>query len=296
MDTVTTVPKATSLAADWKTPVRRAALFTLFLVCGLLVFVFGVDYHTRFWTNSSGAFKVGVSALFLVATLGLRRSERSRAYWPIAFAFLAASLANVTTWYLAAPLQRWVLGLVGAAGQTPEGLTLGKTVDVVLKLAPILMLLSLAHQDLGSVFIRRGKLGWSLTVGFLALVNFAATSIAVVANTGGDLSAVVAGLPWWLAFSLINAFMEEIWFRGLFLKRLEPAIGATGALWLTTLAFGACHIFANYIDPSTALVFGVITFTLGMAWGLLMQKTKTLWGSVIFHGAGDLYWLIAFGI
>jgi membrane protease YdiL (CAAX protease family) len=283
------------VGAAWKKVARQAGFFGLFLVAGLLVFVFGVDYHTRFWTNTSGAFKVGLSALFLVIMLALQRSERGRAYWPMAFAFFAASLANVTTWYLAAPLQRWLLGLVGAAGDTPQGMMWGKVVDVVLRLAPIFVLLWLAHDDLGSVFIRKGKLGWSLAIGFLALVNFTATSIAVVASAGGDLSAVFAGLPWWFAFSLINAFMEEIWFRGLFLKRLEPAVGAAGALWLTTLVFGTSHVFASYIEPSSALVFGVITFTLGMAWGLLMQKTNTLWGSVVFHTAGDVYGAIAIG-
>jgi membrane protease YdiL (CAAX protease family) len=188
-----------------------------------------------------------------------------------------------------------VLGVVGAVEDTPQGLMWGKAVDVVLKLAPIFVFLWLAHEGLDSIYIRRGKLGWSLTVGFLALANFTATSIAVVASANGDLSAVFASLPWWFAFSLINAFMEEIWFRGLFLKRLEPTIGAAGAIWLTTLAFGISHVFASYIEPSSALVFGVITFTLGMAWGLLMQKTNTLWGSVVFHTAGDLYGAVAIG-
>jgi membrane protease YdiL (CAAX protease family) len=54
-------------------------------------------------------------------------------------------------------------------------------------------------------------------------------------------------------------------------------------------------VFATYIEPSSALVFGVITFTLGMAWGLLMQKTNTLWGSVVFHTVGDVYGAVAIG-
>jgi membrane protease YdiL (CAAX protease family) len=123
-----------------------------------------------------------------------------------------------------------VVGLVGTAVDTPQGLMWGKAVDVVLKLAPIFVLLWLAHEGLDSIYIRRGKLGWSLTVGLLALANFTATAIAVVASKGGDMVTLFANLPWWFAFSLINAFMEEIWFRGLFLKRLVPAIGAAGAL------------------------------------------------------------------
>jgi membrane protease YdiL (CAAX protease family) len=295
MHAITTAAQTAYTGPAWKAAAKRIALFILFLGCSLLVFVFGVDYHTRFWTNSSGAFRVGVSALFLVAMLVLRRGDRGRVYWPIAFAFLAASLANVTTWYVAAPLQRWVLGLVGAAGGTPQGRMWGKLVDVVLKLAPIFALLWLVHEDLGSVFIRRGKLAWSLGIGFLALANFTATSIAVVASKDGDMATLFANLPWWFAFSLVNAFMEEIWFRGLFLRRLEPAIGAAGALLLTTLAFGSLHLFATYIDLWGTLVFGIITCTLGGAWGLLMHKTDTLWGSVLFHTAGDVFGALAIG-
>lgn len=64
---------------------------------------------------------------------------------------------------------------------------------------------------------------------------------------------------------------------------------------LSVFAFGLSHLFATYVEPSSALVFGIITFTLGCAWALLMQKTNTLWGSVVFHLAADLYWFIAFG-
>jgi membrane protease YdiL (CAAX protease family) len=282
-------------AATWKTTVQRAELFLLFLLCGLLVFVFGLDYHSRFWTNTSGAFKIGLSALFLVATLALRRSERGRAYWPMAFAFLAASLANITTWYLAEPLQRWLWGLLGVSAESAQGLMWGKLVDVVLRLAPIFALVWLARDGLGSLYVRKGDLKFGLTIGLLALANFSATSIAVAASNGRDLAVVFASLPWWFVFSLMNAFMEEIWFRGLFLERLQPAIGATGVIWLTSLVFGLSHTCAVYIEPSGALVFGVITFTLGFAWALLMQKTNTLWGAVVFHLAADLYWAVAFG-
>jgi membrane protease YdiL (CAAX protease family) len=270
-------------------------LFVLFLICGLLVFAFGVDYHTHFWTNTSGAFKVGLSALFLIAMLALRRSERGRPYWPAAFAFFAASLTNVSTWYLAGPLQDWLLDLLGVSAETAQGLMWGKLVDVVLRLAPIFILVWLVGDGLGSLYIRKGNLKWSLAIGLLALVNLLATSIAIAASQGGDLTILLTSLPWWFAFSLMNGFMEEIWYRGLFLKRLHPAIGAAGVIWLTSLVFSLSHMFADYVDPSGALVFGAIALTLGLAWALLMQKTNTLWGSVVFHLAADLYWFIAVG-
>jgi membrane protease YdiL (CAAX protease family) len=296
MTAATSVPQTASTAATWKKSAQRAGLFTLLLICGLLIFALGVDYHTRFWTNTSGAFKVALSTLFLIAMLALRRSERGRPYWPVAFAFFAASLTNVTTWYLARPLQRWLLTVLGVAAETAPGLMWGKLVDVVLRLAPIFALVWLVGDGLGSLYIRRGQLRWSLTLGLLAFANLVATSIAVVATQGGDLTLVYASLPWWFAYSLMNGFMEEIWFRGLFLGRLQPVIGTTGVIWLTTLVFGVSHLFATYVEPSGLLVFGIITVTLGFAWALLMQKTNTLWGSVIFHLAADLYAFIALGL
>jgi len=296
MNATAIVSRATGAAANWKAGLQRAGLFALFLICGLAVFVFGVDYHTRFWTNTSGMFKVGLSALFLVVMLVLRRSERGRAYWPVAFAFFAASSANVATWYLAGPLQRWLFGLLSLSVETPQGIMGGKLIDAVLRLAPMFALVWLVRDGMGSLYVRKGNLKWSLTLGFLALANLLATSLVVAASTGRDLSVVAASLPWWSAFALMNAFMEEVWYRGLFLERVRPHIGAAGAVWLTSLLFASSHLFVTYVGPSEALIFGAITFTLGCAWALLMQKTNTIWGSVVFHMAADLYWLIVIGM
>ncbi len=284
-----------SATINWKPWAARLGLFTLLLIGGLAVFALGVDYHSRFWTNTSGAFKVGLSTLFLVTMLALRWSEWGRAYWPVAFALLAASLTNVTTWYLAGPLQRWLLGLLSVSAGTPQGLMWGKLVDLVLRLIPIFALVWLTGDGLGSLYVRRGKLGWSMAIGLLALVNLLATSVAVAASQGGDMEIVFTSLPWWFAYSLMNAFMEEIWYRGLFLGRLQPFIGATGALWLTAVVFAVSHLFAAYIEPSGAPVFGIIVLTLGLVFGLLMQMTRTLWGSVVYHTAADLFWFVAVG-
>jgi membrane protease YdiL (CAAX protease family) len=296
MNTAVSLRRTEKAAPAWKATTTQGIWFSLLFASGLAVFVFGVDYHTRFWTNTSGGFKLGTSALFLVATLALRKSRRGKVYWPMAMAFFAASLANVSTWYLAAPLQRWLLGLLHVAAETAQGLMWGKLIDVALKLAPILAVIWLAGDGLGSLYVRKGNLRWSMTVGLLALANLLATAISVAASRGGDVAVVFASLPWWFGFSLMNGFMEEIWYRGLFLTRVQPAIGGVGAILLTTLVFGTSHLFATYIEPSGAVMFGIITLTLGCAWALLMQKTKTLWGSVAFHTAADMYQIIAFGL
>lgn len=295
MNATTSLSQPARRIVALKQTAKRAGWFALCLTAGLTIFVFGVDYHTRFWTNTSGAYRIGLSAFLLTATLALRRSVRGRRYWRIALAFFAASLTNVVAGYLAGPLQRWLVGVAGVTAMSPQGLALGKLTDVVLRLTPIFTVVLLSGEGLGSLYIRRAQLRWSLSLGFLALANLTATALAVTASTGGDMAHVLTGLPWWAAYALMNAVMEEIWYRGLFLERLQPVLGATGALWLTSLVFGISHLFATYIDPTGAAIFGIIVLTLGLAFGLLMQKTRTLWGSVVYHMAADLFWFVAVG-
>ena len=50
------------------------------------------------------------------------------------------------------------------------------------------------------------------------------------------------------------------------------------------------------LENKVAVVIGGTGVLCGaMAWGLLMHKTDTLWGSVVFHSAGDVYGAIAIG-
>jgi membrane protease YdiL (CAAX protease family) len=116
----------------------------------------------------------------------------------------------------------------------------------------------------------------------------------IAGNGDADITAMLPDVPWWIAYSFMNAFMEEIWFRTLFLKRLQPVIGAWPSVWLTAIWFGVSHVYATYVSGIGAFVFGALVFTLGFAFALLIQKTKSIWGAVFYHAAADLHWFIAF--
>ena len=282
-------------ASDWKARVLRLVLIAAFFVCGLLVFVLGIDYHTHFATNTSGLYKVGLCAALLAATVALKRSERLRPYWRIAFAFFVASVPNVLTWYLG-PLRGWLLNLFRLDLGTPQGITVGKLWDVLLKVVPILVLVKLSGDGLDTLYLKKGDLRWGMTIGLLAAGNLLTTAIVVATSRNVDLGAIVPSVPWWFLFALGNAFMEELWCRGLLLKRFEPFIGTRASVWVTSLVFALMHAFASYVtSPAEAVVIAVLTFTLGFAWALLMQKTDSIWGSVLFHLAADLYIFIGLG-
>jgi membrane protease YdiL (CAAX protease family) len=129
----------------------------------------------------------------------------------------------------------------------------------------------------------------------LALLNLSATAFIFASLTGNEINSIIPNLHWLAIFALANGFMEELWFRGLFLGRLQPHVGIGGAIWVTSIWFGVMHIFAVYVSGVAALIFGIVAITLGLAFAILMQKTKTIWGSSIFHSAADLYWFIAIG-
>ena len=178
---------------------------------------------------------------------------------------------------------------------TVPGMTAAKLSEAMVTVATILVLIRVSGDDLGSLFIRRGNLRWAMRIGVLALLNLTATGFMVASFAGQDIDLIIHNLPWFVLFALANGFMEEMWFRGLFLGRLQPHVGEGGALWMTSIWFGVMHIFAVYVSGTAALIFGVVTITLGLTFALVMQKTKTIWGATIFHSAADLHWFIAFG-
>jgi membrane protease YdiL (CAAX protease family) len=98
---------------------------------------------------------------------------------------------------------------------------------------------------------------------------------------------------WGLVFSFANGFMEELWLRGIFLKRLAPLVGVGGSVLLTAIVFGLMHGFSFYFDPIALLFYVLNTVALGLACGYLMMKSDSIWGAVVIHAASDFFLFIA---
>jgi membrane protease YdiL (CAAX protease family) len=279
--------------AEW---VRKIGISLVILLCGLLVFVLGTSYYARFATNSSGIFKISTSLVLLGAALYFRRSEPLKPYWRLVYAFFVASCVNVVTWYMAVYVRDEVFQFFNISTSAFPGLAYVKVWEAILVVGTILILVKLSGADLASIYLVRGNLQWAMRISILALMNLLASSFLIAYSTGQDVETMIPTLPWLVVFSLANGFMEELWFRGLFLGRLAPILGGGGAIWLTSIWFGLIHVFAVYVSGVGALVFGVLTLSLGLAFGLLMLKTKNVWGATIFHAAADVHWIFAFGI
>jgi membrane protease YdiL (CAAX protease family) len=130
-----------------------------------------------------------------------------------------------------------------------------------------------------------------LIVGLSAFVVMIATVIPVTETyfKGENLTwaRILTWAPWVLIFVLANASNEELLFRGLFIGKMEPFFGKFATNILTTIPFVLLHSFTSYsTDQIIFLVFQ--TLPVSLVWCWLMQKSNSIWGSILFHAAMDI--------
>lgn len=271
------------------TAAGRAAgigLFLLFLTLGLIVTLIG--QMTLIPSQWRLAAKAGLALVFLAATIGLYRSARLRPFWKIGLAYLAVALGFLLTFIVG----RWLPAPNSLTGSPIIALALSKLFDAAPLVLLMLLLPLLAGDSLGELYLQRGRLGQSLLLGLLVS---AATFVPFVLLDGlegaraAGAATVVAALPWIAVFALTNSFMEELWFRGLFLRKLQAPLGAGGALLLTGLSWGLMHAMVSYFTGAQLLLFVATDILLGLAYGWITQRTDTLWGAILAHAAADAF-------
>jgi membrane protease YdiL (CAAX protease family) len=286
------LPPASKEPAVQVNRVKRVVLFVVFLICEAAIFILGSNYFEIFPTNKNLTYNLVISVVFLIAALWFKRTERWKEFWPVTYAFFVASVASPVT----SLTLDWVNRLMGRFALTPDttnGLAVGKMLEVILVVVPILVLTKLSGADLGSIFLKRGNLKLGLGIGGLVFFNFATSALLFFAMRFTRVELLGAAVIWGLAFSFANGFMEELWLRGIFLKRFEPFIGAHGAVWLTAIIFALMHGAAYYFMPAVLPIFVLNTLTLGLACGYLMMKSDSIWGAVLIHAAADLFLFVA---
>lgn len=280
-----------SVNSSWP---KKVVFSIVLLACGLLVFVFGSNYYSLFPTNDSQIYRAALAAIFLAAALILRRKESRKAYGQIAYAFFVAITVFFMT-SLTVGARDSLLGTLDIATSTPRYISLEKVFEAVIVVSVILILTLLWRQDFGSLYLKKGRLGLGLFVGVSLLTINAATGIVTGATLGQAADELIARLPWVLLFSLANGFMEELWFRGLFLRHFAAVVGVVGSIIVTSIVFTLSHAAASYMDPIEAILFQVIIFPMALLFAYLMHKSDGLWGSALYHAGSDVFLLYLMG-
>lgn len=94
-------------------------------------------------------------------------------------------------------------------------------------------------------------------------------------------------LPIFLLYAISNAFIEESFFRGIGLHFLSKKSNFWVANLIQSFFFALIHI--NSPMTTNPLTFVILTFFLGLLWGILTNKYKSLVPAIALHVIADIF-------
>jgi membrane protease YdiL (CAAX protease family) len=145
--------------------------------------------------------------------------------------------------------------------------------------------------------LRMRRLGLrGLAVGVIGSAVLIGIGLALPAGLLGRVAlqpvAIGRDFPWLGPANALQAFAQEVQFRGLLLGALERTMSPRWANVSQAAVFGLAHLAISYGGPEAPFV--PITFLVGLAFGWLVRRTNSLWPAVIIHAVADI--ALQFGI
>lgn len=229
--------------------------------------------------------RIGLITLLAVTVWIIQSNNRIEKYGQVFYGLLVLAVA-VSLDYI---MGIYLIEYVGIKDSTPAGWALQKLNECIVIVSVVITLTRLSQHNLASIYIQKGKLKQGIIIGAAAFGLAAAGSIPIATLFNAQnlsLSKIIPWTPWILIIVLANATMEEIMFRGLFLRKLEPFYGKFISNVMIAFVFTGIHSAATYTTDQ--YIFLAILFPLALAWGYLMQKTDAIWGSILFHAGMDI--------
>ena len=87
------------------------------------------------------------------------------------------------------------------------------------------------------------------------------------------------GIMLWISVVIMAPLVEELTFRGFMYSRLKTGMAKWIAMIITSLVFGIVH---------GTIIWAIYTFVFGMILIWVLEKTKSLWGSILLHMSFNL--------
>jgi membrane protease YdiL (CAAX protease family) len=270
--------------------VHRGLILLFSAVAGFLVFFGGA-----FAMGITSGHRLGISQVAvgrgshvavilgsLTAALALRKKTRLRPYWRLAFAYFVASCAIMLSDYTG----DWALILSGQALNTAKGFAALKLGEDAAIIGTIIVLALLTRDDPEELFLSKGRLRLGLIIGITSFLVFTVLGLSSTLAKGIRPDRVRGLLPAFLLIVLTDGFMEELLFRGLFLRRLGRFVGDNWANVVTAMVFTFMHLGVSF--TASLPTFLMTVFLLGLLWGWIMQRTGSVLAPALFHAGIDM--------
>jgi uncharacterized protein len=269
-----------------KVLIEQIGLALLFSVIGSLIIIVFSQYRPVLSGTCDLFGRLGLMLVLLVVALLARRSQSLHKYWQLILGLFIMAFAVSLDWWIAGFMQDSFAGYT----DNPAGLALEKFKTVIVVAFAVIVLTRLSGSSLGSIYVQRGDLKRGLTIGLIAFGIAVAGSIPMsklmFAGEDMSLAEVLNWAPWILILVLANATNEELLFRGLFLRKLEPFYGKFLSNCLVVFVFTGLHLGVTYTRDQ--MMFLIVVVPLALVWGYIMQKTDSIWGSILFHAGTDI--------
>lgn len=251
------------------------------LIIVLAVFILNMTFAGKISGTILMAIRIVLIGLFFTTWKLFNRKKQTHAK-NLAFTLMVVSLAFFFVSFFTTDL--WNLNLESA-----KGIALAKLSDSFFICLVLISSFLIGGYKLKDIYLTKGKFSLGLIIGFFIfiLMGYLAINNPEQPIESGFLS---KNILWILLFIFSNAFMEELLFRGIFLKQLNCFLKPVWTIILTAIVFAAAHLQVTYTPD--VLFFTGIVLILGLIWGFLMHYTKSIIASMLFHAGADLMIII----
>ena len=280
----------TILAAETTTPGRRAqvGLVAFTLAGGMAIFVGGTPYFQLTAANDNPLYNGALVGAFGLLGWWLRGRPSLASYEACSQALFVAAAAMFVL--VVGPFN-WLVTSHDEVVQAFQD-KLAQFLAVV----PVILILTWAmRRPWGSVYLQNGLPKRWLVFG---LSSFGISSIAIAGLallSGISSTALLSAAPWIVVFAMLNSSMEEVWFRGIFLRPYSAAMGGAAAIAVTAFVFAEAHVGATYVSSVLEhLLLVALAVAIGFVAARVISWADSLWGAVLFHMGLDLH--VDFGL
>lgn len=253
----------------------------IYLVIGSLIFIFGLNLLKSIPEKFHDNYKIGLPIILLIAYLASQKYLPNQKTVFLAFFLVSAG------WTLDFYLTGKIYNLFSFNTKELSGLAYTMVISTILVSAPVIIGWLISGQNLSALFIQNSEKRWGIIVGIVGLILFGGLGVFQSLNQGLTIEVIGVAIPLALVFSLANGFREELVYRAALIKGFQANIGVVATIIVTTLVFTLAHIDVSY-TPASQIVFAIVLVIIGVVGSLIMMKTGSLIGSVLFHAGADI--------
>jgi len=265
---------------------EKLILILFFALAGTLIIVVFSPCDPLLKLKADYLGRLAAIAFFALLYLLTRKTPVLEKYHKVVFGLLVLVTAVTLDWVFS----NHVIKQLGLLANSPAQIAFVKLNEFVVVATVIIAFTLASGKHLDEIYLHKGRLRLGLIIGVVCFLLFVAVGIPLATSgfQGRDLSVarVTPWIPWVLIFVFANSALEELMFRGLFLRKLEPFLGKFTANLTIALVFTLIHYGVTY--TADQFTFLLILFPLALLLGYLAQKTDALWASILLHAGMDI--------